>query len=988
MKRFFLGLLLIVSLFSQIFVGCVPQESAQTHPAEPLPQTDVPYGIRVAVLYDAGMDSVSYEDTLAYLDQAVILGLESEQVDISKSYDLSGYDLVLADEAVAASAFASDLEESLARFARDGGYVLLDNEFSQIFSGEFLGISGTRKLEACPLDLIFPNVGEDLGAVQEIIADFAALYPEYYEAETLLSRDYGWGFVADGAQVLASLEDLAVYTAHDYGQGCVLLTNDLLPNVYSLGNLSMTHREEGQTAFAHTTASCNQLFYSRVAALAAKDKFGYALNRVYGTYASPSMAWELHYEEITAFENNAMEIFDDLCRDYLQIPSYTIIRNTYWWFLRTETVTYLLNEALNGHQFSMDFEESAYSSGTHIAADGQWLHQNSIENAGSYFREYPEYDYRAYPIFADVDGDGETELVSGSADGTFYVYDDLTYTERLHTTAGIQLTDEAGQPLSVSGYSAPQMVDCNGDGILDLLSGSDSGDIWLFAGRGDGAYEPAQLLLTTDISGQVMPSVGDLNGDGLADLVVGSNQGILLVFYGQQQGWSYEKMDSLTKICANAKLGSFLAPCVVDWDADGVMDILIGTFDGYLAILTGGDYQHTGFVDLDEKNYKGNNHVKFGNCAVPCFYDVDGDGREDLVCGSLEYGLAYPIDSPYFPYREQLQAQFDYAAEHYQYVGVHHYTNGFASAKREAYELQRHKEAFAAYGLDMEGLGANLHTWYSSVLGDTQTFDSQWEAGLLWNSGFSSPGDPGVAPQYAAENVICLPFFLQKDGADTMLLQNNSVLPYAGELWTDISGKYHMPMCVYYHCDFVYLDDTGARDYAQKLSDFQWKFGYNFMREDQLMRASAAARNLFVGAAYENGGLSLYGYGLEEDPFFDALGVEISFGENHDAASFATDAKVWHREGNSLFVSLDNGVKIVPAGESSSFLRQVNLPADITVSETGASVVFTENGMMQVVAEGEWICAPDCTGWTVTAQNGQTVFTKYGSAQTLQIQKP
>ena len=66
---------------------------------------------------------------------------------------------------------------------------------------------------------------------------------------------------------------------------------------------------------------------------------------------------------------------------------------------------------------------------------------------------------------------------------------------------------------------------------------------------------------------------------------------------------------------------------------------------------------------------------------------------DDLLCGSLEYGLAYPIDSPYFPYREELAAQLSYFINNQMYVGMHYYTSAYSSAEREAYELQAHLDA-------------------------------------------------------------------------------------------------------------------------------------------------------------------------------------------------------------------------------------------------------------------------------------------------------
>ena len=127
------------------------------------------------------------------------------------------------------------------------------------------------------------------------------------------------------------------------------------------------------------------------------------------------------------------------------------------------------------------------------------------------------------------------------------------------------------------------------------------------------------------------------------------------------------------------------------------------------------------FFTNGEPNYKGNCNIKFGNNCVPFFVDIDGDGALDLLCGSLEYGLCYPIDSEYFPCREELQAQVDYIKEQGFYIGAHFYTNEYSSKEREAYELERHKEAMESYGIDTSFIGANQHTWHTNKVDRTQT---------------------------------------------------------------------------------------------------------------------------------------------------------------------------------------------------------------------------------------------------------------------------
>ncbi len=87
------------------------------------------------------------------------------------------------------------------------------------------------------------------------------------------------------------------------------------------------------------------------------------------------------------------------------------------------------------------------------------------------------------------------------------------------------------------------------------------------------------------------------------------------------------------------------------------MSFYAGTFEGYIAKFENNVFN--GYIEGNESNYKGNNNLKFGANSVPRFYDIDGDGNKDLVVGSLEYGMAVPIDSDYFPYREKLQKQLD-----------------------------------------------------------------------------------------------------------------------------------------------------------------------------------------------------------------------------------------------------------------------------------------------------------------------------------------
>lgn len=1009
MKRF-LCLLLCAALCAALLGGCDPAAELSPFGLSPIESAEEMadvltqregYSIRAAVYYSGSASETSaWQDTLDYLLQPLLVNLEAQAVDADTTTALGAYDVVYLDESLLRAGNADQVRQAVIDYTSAGGAVFAPNAFYDFFPPEYFGVASFEKLAAYPEQLELPGGAGDLTSIQEIIGDFHSLYTSFADAQSLMALDYGYAAVPDGALALVTSGDLALYTLNHYGEGCVLLTNPLLPNAYQLSSFSMAAQSGGQTAFSSTTASCNQLLLNAFASYVSQQIYGFSIDRVFGYFGSPSMSWELHYEEITGIANDSLQTFSQLCQEYGQIPSFTLIRNSYWWFLRAESLTYLLHDGGEDPlSYQMDLYENAYSSGTHVDSDGEWLSLASVEDAGSYFVDYPEYQQRLTPVALDYDGDGLTDFFCGSSDGQIYYYQGCGFTGldgRLRMEEAQPVTDSDGHAISLGSFSAPALVDVDGDGLLDLLSGSPDGRILWYRGDGTLSFTPEGALLETGLAGQILPAVGDVDGDGAADLMVGSNEGSLRLYYGRlEEGvltFSAGDGADLSGLCADGELGDWLAPFLGDLDGDGSTDLAVGTFDGYVALFSGdetGSFTFDGFVTADEMNYKGNHNLKFGNYAVPVFTDLNGDGALDLLCGSQEYGLAYPIDSPYFPYAEQLQEQVDYAQEHHYYLGVHFYTNAYASPQREAYELAAHRQALAAYGIDTQGVGANQHTWYTSSLSPSQSMDGIYGAGLLWQSGFS-PSGASFAPQVAAENVIALPFFLTVDGERTLLVQNNSVLPYQGAEWTDLSAKYGMPVCVYYHCDFVYESDEQARSYLQQLSDFQWQHGYNFMKEDQLMYATAAAYNLRVEVEATERGMVISPSAISDDfPLYDAdaqssMGIRLTFSQSL-GVDFSTDSGVWKETEGGLAVGLAGPVEIFPesAGADEAHIAQINTPAQVTADEAGAEIVFLGDGMLQAVVQGS--AATEDAGWTVEERDGKTIFTKYGAADTLHI---
>lgn len=232
------------------------------------------------------------------------------------------------------------------------------------------------------------------------------------------------------------------------------------------------------------------------------------------------------------------------------------------------------------------------------------------------------------PTLADLNADGQTDLVFGTASGP------LQYFEQNGSMASPDWSENTsifGGVLDAGGASNPCFYDFDSDGDLDMISGSQLGDIKYYRNTGTASgpawEEDNSYFASIDLSIYSDVSIGDVNADGLPDAVCGDLSGNL--FYYRNTGEGFEQESGYLQ---GVSLGGWSSPCLYDMDDDEDTDIIAGAEDGTLHYIENqGTPDDPDWVEIPD-HFGG---IDVGSNCVAAVTDIDFDGDADVICGNL-----------------------------------------------------------------------------------------------------------------------------------------------------------------------------------------------------------------------------------------------------------------------------------------------------------------------------------------------------------------
>ncbi len=196
-----------------------------------------------------------------------------------------------------------------------------------------------------------------------------------------------------------------------------------------------------------------------------------------------------------------------------------------------------------------------------------------------------------FPTFADMDSDGDADLVLGDSEGFLNLF---TNTAGLDNTIDIssQTASFKYQNIDVGAYATPVLVDLDKDGILDIVTGEKSTNISFYKNT---SSSTPNFVLQTDSLGRLKTEsagvavngysttwIGDFDNNGDTELLITKADGTINRFDNVDNNLQGAFIHTDT---FNPNMGGRISFTISDLDNDGEKELIVGAYRGGISFF-------------------------------------------------------------------------------------------------------------------------------------------------------------------------------------------------------------------------------------------------------------------------------------------------------------------------------------------------------------------------------------------------------------------
>jgi hypothetical protein len=244
------------------------------------------------------------------------------------------------------------------------------------------------------------------------------------------------------------------------------------------------------------------------------------------------------------------------------------------------------------------------------------------------------FSQNAMPCFVDLDGDGDMDMMAGSDTGNFRYY------ENIGNASSPNFASYQQNPFGITFFASDSSVsfaDLDGDGDQDMFSGSEGGNYRYYQNIGNASspafagfvQNPFQLAPFPSYS---TPVFVDLDNDNDFDIMAGSDTGNFRYYENVGSSSSPQFANFQQNPFSLQFFAQNSTPSFVDLDEDGDMDMFSGSDTGNFRYYENiGNSSSPSFASFVANPFS---ISYFPSHSSPAFVDIDNDGDSDLFSGS------------------------------------------------------------------------------------------------------------------------------------------------------------------------------------------------------------------------------------------------------------------------------------------------------------------------------------------------------------------